>query len=555
MPASWKKIMLKRKYKKTYLVRRYFEPCVFLCLVSELKSVDLFVEDSNSYSDFREKLLPDTECQSMTHEYCSKVNIPETGINAVKTLKQLLIDKAHAVDVNYSATSSFSIDEKGHPSLKRRKKGEHVTTPLEDLIRSRMPKRNLIDILVNAHHYTGWAETFGSISGSEPKLQNAMERYIFTTFAYGTCMGPKQAEQHIKANISAHMLSWVNCRHVNQDMQNKALEKLINHYKKFELTEKWGLGESLSGDGTLRKILKENLIAEYHIRYGCTGGIAYHHIADNYIALFATLFPCGIWEGIAIIEGLLKNKSKIQPNKVHGDTQGQSSVVFAMTYLMGVKLMPRIRNWKDIKFFRADKKIRYKSIDSLFTDVIDWDIIERHWTDMMQVMLSLKTGTISSMELLRKFGVHSKKNKLYRAFRELGYVIRTLFMLDYISDMDLRESITVQTNKSEAYNGFSEWLSFGNPFSIVASNDPEEHEKAIKYNAIIANAVMLQNVIDISNIILELYEEGVEITLDDLKHISPLMTEHIMRFGIYIVDLLTKPKNVKNSMKLPLKFK
>jgi hypothetical protein len=41
-----------------------------------------------------------------------------------------------------------------------------------------------------------------------------------------------------------------------------------------------------------------------------------------------------------------KNKSKIQPNTVFADTQGQSTPVFAFTYLLGIKLMPRIRNWK-----------------------------------------------------------------------------------------------------------------------------------------------------------------------------------------------------------------
>lgn len=41
-------------------------------------------------------------------------------------------------------------------------------------------------------------------------------------------------------------------------------------------------------------------------------------------------------------------------------------------------------------------------------------------------------------------------------------------------------------------------LSFGNPYTLVASNDPEEQEKAVKYADILANSVMLQNTIDIS---------------------------------------------------------
>ncbi|MBP9777748.1 MAG: Tn3 family transposase [Rickettsiaceae bacterium] len=40
----------------------------------------------------------------------------------------------------------------------------------------------------------------------------------------------------------------------------------------------------------------------------------------------------------------------------------------------------------------------------------------------------------------------------------------------------------------------------------MLSNDPDEHEKAVKYNDIIANAVMFHNVLDMSNVLLQLHE-------------------------------------------------
>ncbi|MBI3605666.1 MAG: Tn3 family transposase [Nitrospirae bacterium] len=35
---------------------------------------------------------------------------------------------------------------------------------------------------------------------------------------------------------------------------------------------------------------------------------------------------------------------------------------------------------------------------------INWKLIETHWEDMMQVVLSIKMGKISSSVLLRKLG-------------------------------------------------------------------------------------------------------------------------------------------------------
>ncbi len=127
--------------------------------------------------------------------------------------------------------------------------------------------------------------------------------------------------------------------------------------------------------------------------------------------------------------------------------------------------------------------------------MIDWDLIERHWQDMMQVALSVQAGKILPSMLLRKLGSHNRKNKLYRAFRELGGVVRTLFLLRYISEADLRRTISAETTKIESFNDFLDWISFGGP--VIKSGDPVEQTKRLKYMNLVANAVMLQNVVDL----------------------------------------------------------
>ena len=97
------------------------------------------------------------------------------------------------------------------------------------------------------------------------------------------------------------------------------------------------------------------------------GAVAYRHVADNYIALFQHFIPPSVWEAIYVIEGLLKAGLSVKADTVHADTQGQSAAVFAFTYLLGINLMPRIRNWKDLVLYRPDSKAKYKHIDKLFT--------------------------------------------------------------------------------------------------------------------------------------------------------------------------------------------
>ncbi|KLD27150.1 hypothetical protein TB9_23355, partial [Xanthomonas perforans] len=80
---------------------------------------------------------------------------------------------------------------------------------------------------------------------------------------------------------------------------------------------------------------------------------------------------------------------------------------------------------------------------------------------MLRVAISIKLGKITASTILRRLGTYSRKNKLYWAFRELGKAVRTLFLLRYIDDVEVRKTIHAATNKSEEFNGFVKWAFFG----------------------------------------------------------------------------------------------
>ena len=551
--AQWLSLVFDSQGKNNKMVRRHFEVCVFSYLAAELKSGDICVEGSSEYADWRKQLLSWDECENLLDKYCEDLELPKDADSLVSYLKSWLTDTAAKVDSTYPQNEQLFINDDGEPILKKLPKSQTSPTlkNLEAIIAERMPNRNLIDILRNVDYWTNFTRHFGPVSGSDPKIENPTERYLLTTFTYGCNLGPIQAAQHMRGAISSKLLSFVNCRHISIDKLNKAITDIINRYNVLDLPKLWGKGNTAAADGTKYDVREQNLLSEYHIRYGGYGGIAYHHISDKYIALFSHFIPCGTWEAVYIIEGLLENKSELKPDTIHADTQGQSTPVFALSYLLGIKLMPRIRNWKDLIFYRPDQDVVYEHIDSLFTDTINWQLIRTHWQDLMQVVLSIYTGKISSVTLLRKLGNYSRKNRLYKAFRELGRVIRTIFLLEYIQDPKLRRQITAATNKVESYQGFSKWFFFGGD-SIITTNDREEMEKRIKYNDLVANAVIFHNVVDLTNILQQLKREDYLLDKDDWAALSPYLTNQIKRFGDYLVDFSQIPPSLDENMLLSL---
>ena len=158
----------------------------------------------------------------------------------------------------------------------------------------------------------------------------------------------------------------------------------------------------------------------------------------------------------------------------------------------------------------------------------------------MQIVLSIQAGKILPSMLLRKLGIRSRKNKLYQAFRELGRVERTMFLLQYISNSNFRRGIQAETTKIESYNSFLDWVSFGGP--VIKSGNPEEQEKQLKYMNLVANSIMLSNIVDLTNIINQLIEEGQPVTPNLISKLSPYMRRHIRRFGHYTIDMDDKPQ-------------
>ena len=268
--------------------------------------------------------------------------------------------------------------------------------PLIDrLLSERLPECNIVDVLTDTEHWLNWTAAFGPLSGFESRLAPPRPRYVTTTFCYGCYLGPTQTSRSIK-DLDRFQVAYVNQRHITEQKLLDANVGVINRYNRFMLPKLWGSGQRAAADGTKWDVYEQNLLSEYHIRYGGWGGIGYYHVSDTYIALFSSFIACGVWEAIHILDGLLENRSEIRPDTLHADTQGQSETVFGLAYLLAIQLMPRIRNWKHLTLYAPSEPVcageQIEHIRELFSDTIDWTLIETHVPDMLRVAMSISQG-------------------------------------------------------------------------------------------------------------------------------------------------------------------
>ena len=536
LPEKWERAVFPHGRDSRMLHRRFFELGVFSQIMRELNSGDLYVEGSDRFDDYRVHQVSDEEFQRELPRYCEIVGLPADGKAFVKDLRDRLNAALDETDAKFPANDSIEFVDGELVIHKPDKELEPSNrTLIDQAITASMPQVSILDLLTETEQWLDLHKLFGPLSGFDAKVDDPRKRFITTLFCYGCNLGPSQTARSVKG-LSRKQVAWLNLKHVTEERLDKANVKVINAYNQFALPKYWGSGKRASADGTKWSLYEQNLLSEYHVRYGGYGGIGYYHVSDMYIALFSHFIPCGVHEAVYILDGLILNGADVKPDTIHGDTQAQSGPVFGLSYVTGINLMPRMRNIKDLVLYKADRRRKYKHIDSLCRQAIDWALLERHYLDMMRVAVSIKAGKMTPSTILRRLGSESTKNKLYFAFRELGRVVRTLFLLKYLNDPELRRTIHAATNKSEQFNDFAQWLMFGGE-GVIAENVRHEQRKVIKYNHLVANMVILYNVQWMSRKLKELQQKGHPVDVEVLKVLSPYRREHINRLGDYLLDL------------------
>jgi len=135
--------------------------------------------------------------------------------------------------------------------------------------------------------------------------------------------------------------------------------------------------------------------------------------------------------------------------------------------------------------------------------------------------------------MLRKLGSYPRQNGLAVALRELGRIERTLFILEWLQSVELRQRVQAGLNKGEARNALARAVFFNRLGEIRDRSFEQQCYRASGLNLVTA-AIVLWNTVYMVRSVAALCNHGQ--SLDDamLQFLSPLGWEHINLTGDYL---------------------
>ena len=150
--------------------------------------------------------------------------------------------------------------------------------------------------------------------------------------------------------------------------------------------------------------------------------------------------------------------------------------------------------------------------------------------------VSFETGHATASVVLGRLAGFSAKNRLYKAARELGRVFKTEFVLQYMSEPDLRGRIRRGLLKIEQMHALSRDVFYGRLGKI----NPRElwnQMNSCSCLTLIVACIIYWQAREMSLAVRrgDPQAEGVDLSM--LKHVSPIEWNNVVLYGQYVINL------------------
>ncbi|MDH5561956.1 MAG: Tn3 family transposase, partial [Deltaproteobacteria bacterium] len=445
VPISFVPKELRKALKddKGNINRNAWEMGLALAIKDALRSGDLYLPQSKHHLSFWDFMLAETQWHEIKETSYIELQQPKPS-----QLKMELSKKFH--DELNLAKENFSLDKFAqiHNRKLKLKRDDRLFVPdivskLQKAINASLPSIRIEQLLIQVDQMTAFSKHFVPIQGHHSKPKQFYKTLIATLISQATNLGIVSMSASVK-DISVDMLRHVLHFFIRKETLTAANAQIVNRHHQLPLSAIHGTGNISSSDAQRFPLRASSLLASYYPRYygyyQKAIGI-YTHISDQYSVFSTKVISCSPREALYVLDGLLENNTVLQVHKHITDTHGYTEIIFALCYLLGYEFMPRIRDLKDQQLYRIDKDFDCGVFTPLLNKTVDILVVEEQWDAMIRVSLSLKQQTVPAHIVVQRLLNRFPADRLSKAFTNLGRILKTQYILRYLTQPQLRRMV------------------------------------------------------------------------------------------------------------------
>jgi TnpA family transposase len=520
--------------------RLSYELCVLAALRERLRCRELWVVGANKYRNPDED-LPSDFAERRDH-YFALLKQPLQAEAFVKELQRQMTEALAALD--------RTLPRNPHVRLLPQRGGWISLSPpepqaapvylptLKAEIARRWPKTSLLDVLKEADLRIGFTRHFKSPGTREAlEADTLRKRLLLCLYGLGTNTGLSRISVGDHGQ-SYQDLVYIHRRYLHQEALHQAIAEVANAIFHARLPDIWGEGTTTcASDSKQFGAWDQNLMTEWHLRYGGRGVMIYWHVEKHATCIYSQLKTPSSSEVATMIQGVLRHCTEMQIEKQFVDTHGQSEVAFGFCHLLGFQLMPRLKNIGGQKLYRPQVGMAdaYPNLQLILTRPINWDLITQQYEQMVKYATALRLGTAETEAILRRFTRTGWQHPTYQAFAELGKAIKTIFLCQYLQSEELRREIHEGLNVVENWNGANTFIFYGKSGEF-ATNRLEEQRLAALSLHLLQICLVYINTLFIQRVLAEpRHQQAMQ--PEDWRALTPLIYHHITPYGWFRLNL------------------
>lgn len=145
---------------------------------------------------------------------------------------------------------------------------------------------------------------------------------------------------------------------------------------------------------------------------------------------------------------------------------------------------------------------------------------------------SLKNRIVPADVIVKRLANSSPADRLSKALTELGRLVKTIYVLRYIQDEELRRQVGKQLNRGEHRQAVAKHVFFADQGEFRTTDLAQIMNKASCLR-LLSNSILVWNTVHILNIVNDLRDNGHSVPDEHLAGISPMLQKYVIVNGMY----------------------